>query len=145
MQVGDLGSMDMAADQPVDPAANHLIGDCRLEVTDIMHGVLDLMFHETGKRPIVETELTPYQAHPTIGLQQPIVGFGAHEQEGPRGPHDGIELIAMHDEQTPAIGCDVHDLIPDKQIAKFHAIIITEQLIVVARHINYLGATFGLA
>jgi hypothetical protein len=70
-----LGSMDVAADQSVDPAASRLIGDCRLEVTDILHGILDLMFYETRKRPVVKTELTPYQVHETVGLQQPIVGF----------------------------------------------------------------------
>ncbi len=59
MQMGDLGSMDMATDQPVDPAASRLIGDCRLEVTDIKHGALDLMFHETGCVPLIQDRGDP--------------------------------------------------------------------------------------
>ena len=51
-ELADLGLMDMAADDTVDPAPARLIGQRHLEIVDIADGVLDPALQVGGERPV---------------------------------------------------------------------------------------------
>ena len=57
----------------------------------------------------------------------------------------GVELVAMQDQQAPSVRRRVHCTLADMDVAENHAVVVTQQLVVVARYIGDPGAVLGLA
>ena len=58
---------------------------------------------------------------------------------------DAVELVAMHDEEAPPIGGLMDRLFEDRDAAELHVGIVAQRLVMVAGHIDHLGALARLA
>ena len=59
------------------------------------------------------------------------------------GEHDGVELVAVQDEQPAAVGGDVDRLLPDLDPAEVHAGELAEHLVMIAGNVDDAGAVLG--
>ena len=56
-----------------------------------------------------------------------------------------VELVAMHDQEAPAVGHFVHDLVHHDDLAEIVFGILAGELVVVTGNEGHLGALAGLA
>lgn len=61
-----LGMMDMSANHSVDLSLTRGTRDRVLELSDELHGFLDLQLQECGQRPVRETEAAADAVEPTV-------------------------------------------------------------------------------
>src|SRR6476619_236999 len=86
-ELADLGLVDMAADDAVDPAPARLFGQRPLEIVDIADGFLDPALQIGGERPIIIAELAAPEIVPVVDGQEEVVGLVAQYGE-PTGVFD---------------------------------------------------------
>jgi hypothetical protein len=77
--------------------------------------------------------------------QRHVVGPVAQEREPLGVAHDAVELIAMQDQIALAVGALVDRLAHHLHAAEIQSAIIARSLVVIARHVDDLGAFARLA
>ena len=141
----DLGAMDVAADGAVQPATPRFVRERALEVRDVFHRVLHLVLEVRRERPVREAERAAEEVHVAIELQHRRVRAIAQRFEQRARLDDAVELVAVQDQQATAIGGLVNRLAQDLDVAEHHAVVVAEQVVVIARDVDDARAVLGLA
>jgi len=141
----DRGVMDVAADHAVGAVAVGL-GDQRLlELADIADRVLDLELRPLRERPVREAEPAPHRVENAIGHDREIVGGAAEQREPARLRHHQVEIVAVDDEVAPAVGAVVDGGLGHLDAAEMGAVIVAQELVVIARNVDDARALARLA
>jgi hypothetical protein len=137
--------VDMAADNAVDAMALRLGGQRLLEGSDIVHGVLDLVLCPLRQRPIGKTELTANGVEIAVHEDRKIVGGVAKKRQPARVFDHQIEHVAMHDQIAAAVGTFMDRRLNHLDTAKMGAVIVAQELVVIAGQIDDARALARLA
>ncbi len=137
--------MNMSADHPVDPAPAGFVGDHLFVFSHILHGVLDAVLEKGRERPVAEAHQVTDLVEPVVDRLDRVVGPVPQQGEPAGIAHDRIELIAMGDPEAAAIGGDVIGLGLEGHPAEYHVGVVAQHFVVIARHIDDLGALARLA
>jgi hypothetical protein len=143
--VMDHGVMDVAANDAVNIAALRLRGERLFECTDIVDGILDLALCPLRQRPIRKAEPAANRVEVAIDQDGEIVSGIAQEREPARVFDHHVEHVAVHDQIAAAVGTFVDRRFHHLDAAEMRAVIIAQELIVVAGQIDETGALAGLA
>ena len=132
----DAGVVDMAADHAVGADAPGLVAERLLEGADIFYGVLDFLLEPGRQRPEAEAEAAAEVVEHGVENQGQLVGAFAEEGEPARVANDGVELVAMDDQEAAAVGGQVDDLVDDFDAAEMGAEIVAQELVVIAGNVD---------
>ena len=137
--------VDVTADNAIGALAPRLVGKLLLERADEADRVLDLQLGPGRERPIGKTEPAPDAIEPVVREQRGLVGPVAEKRE-PAGiiDHD-VELIAVDDEEPPAVRSLVDRGVHHLDAAERHAEIGAGELVVVAGQENHPCSLANLA
>ena len=141
----DFGGVDVAADDAVDAPPARLGDDRLLVVADVLDRVLDLVLQVLRQGPVGKAELPADDVEPDVELQREDVGVVADERQPLRVFDDGVELVAVDDQEAAAVGGLVDRLAEDGDPAEPVADEITKALVMIPRHQDDAGALAGLA
>jgi len=145
MLVANGGVVDVAADHAIGAVTPSFARQRSFEGADIVHGILDLQLRPLRERPIGHAERAAEKIHQSIHLDCEVVGPVAEMGKPARVLHHEIEDVAMDDEVTLAIDAGVNGVFHNIDTAEMGAVIIAQELVVIARHVNHLGALARLA
>src|SRR5262249_31182148 len=143
--VADGGVMDVAADHALGAVTPRLGCERRLERADIVDRVLDLLLGPLRQRPVAHTEHAAEEVHQTVHLDRKIVGLVTEMSEPARVLHDEIEDVAVNDEVAAAVGTGMHGVFHDIDAAEMRAVIVAQELVVIAGDVDDLGTLARLA
>ena len=139
------GMVDVAADDAVDVLAAAFGAQGLLELSDEIDGVLDLELDPPRQRPVRQSQNAAHGVEISIQRDREIVGVVA-EQRQPTGVADHhIEQIAVDDEKAPPVGRYMDGLIHHLDAAEMGAIVLTHELVMIARHVDHACAFARLA
>ena len=124
--------MNVAAYHAIKTAQAGGFGHGFLELADEGDGVLHLLLDVGGDRPIGQAQLLPGAVVVAIEFKQQFVANVPRPGEPAVIEHDAIELIAVADQQSAAIGGGVNGFQRDLHPAKAKAGIGAQELIVIA-------------
>jgi hypothetical protein len=145
MLVANGGVMDVAADHAFGTVTPRLGCKRPFEGADIIHGVLDLQLRPLRQRPIGHAEPSPEHIDEAIHPDREIVGLVAEMREPARVLHHEVEDVAVNHEIAPPVDADMDGIFHDVDAAEMRAVIVSEELVVIARHVDDLGALARLA
>ena len=144
--VADGGVVDVAADHAVGAVTPRLAGQRLFERADIVDGVLDLQLGPLRQRPIGHAEHAPEEVDEPVHLDREIIGLVAEMGEPARVLHHEVEDIAVDHEIALAVDALVDGVFHHVDAAEMRAVIIVAQeLVVIAGHVDDLGALARLA
>ena len=143
--VADRGVVDMAADHAIGAVPPRFAGQGLFERADIVHRVLDLQLRPLRQRPIGHAEHAPEEVDQAVHLNGEVIGLVAEMGEPARVLHHEIEDVAVDDEIALAVGALVDGVFHHVDAAEMRAVIVAQELVVVARHVDDLGALARLA
>ena len=143
--VVDHGMVDVAADDAVDMAALRLGGQRLLERADIVHGVLDLVLRPLRQRPVGKAEPAAQSVEIAVHQDGKVVGGVAEQRQPARMLDHHVEHVAVHHQIAAAVGGLVDRRLRHLDAAEMRAVIIAQELVVIARQIDEAGALARLA
>src|SRR5262245_51706897 len=132
----DLGAVDVATDHSVHVARFGEPRHRRLEPRYELHGKLGAVLQVGGDRPVPQAETTPRPVEPQVERKGTVVHSRAHRLERASEMRQSIELMAMNDEKTPSIGCDVDGVSGELHTTEVEADEGFEKLVVVTGYVN---------
>ena len=137
-QVSDHRVVDVAADDAVDPAPQRRPDEDILEMPRAHHRVLDLLLEELRQGPVTEakrgTKDIEQRAHPLRRAVGPV----AEPCEPLPAAYDGVELVPVDDEKTPAVRVLVDRFLPDAYAPEAFPVERVHERIVVSRNVDDL-------
>jgi hypothetical protein len=74
-----------------------------------------------------------------------VVGLAAEQRQPARLRHHQIEMVAVHDQVAAAVGTGVEGVLDHLDAAEMHAVIVAQELVVVARDVDDARALARLA
>ena len=137
--------MDMAADHAVDLVAMRFRGQRLLEGADIVHRVLDLVLGPLRQRPVAKAEAAAHGVEIAVDQDGEVVGRIAEERQPARVLDHHVEHVAVHDQITAAVGGVVDRGLDHFDAAKMSAVIIAQEFVVIAGHVDDARALARLA
>lgn len=129
----DLGPVDVAADYPVHADLAAELDHRFLVIRHVFDRGLGFELDVGRERPIAETETAPESIHPDVQVENAIVKRGADAIEQPIEVRQAVELMAVNDEVTLAVGGGVNDAFREAHGAEADAEEFFEELVMVAR------------
>src|SRR5262245_38880832 len=78
----------------------------------------------------------------TVQPQNSVINSIAQQFEPSSALDDAIELVAMDDEQSLAIGGDVNRVLLDLEIAEHMTGVVAKNLVVIARNVDHARTAF---
>jgi hypothetical protein len=145
VDLAHLGVVDVSRDHAVQPAALGLVGEGLLELTDEVDRVLDPVLQVRGERPVGQAQAAPSDVEPVVQVEAEVVGAVAEPGQPLVVLDDAVELVAVADQQTLAVGRRVDDLALDGNAAEHQAHVAAQRFVVVPWNVDDLGAVAGLA
>jgi hypothetical protein len=134
-------SFTAAADDPVHPALAHGVHHRLLEVEDEAHRALDLALGVAGQRPVARAAQPAAQARQVgVDPHQGVVGHVTEHRDPAMVAGDLVELVAMDQQEAPAIGGDMLDLVDQLDVAEGDAGVLAQRLVMVAGHEHHPAA-----
>ena len=102
----------MPADNAVNAEAAGFECHPRLEVADVLYGLLDLVLEESGERPVGKPQFPAGKVNRDVRLQQPVVQPASQKRHCLGAAYHAVEFVAVEHEESFAVGVDV-DGFPD--------------------------------
>src|SRR5262245_23028795 len=143
--LADHGVVDVAADHPVETAAMRLRRQRLLELADEVDGVLDLQLGPLRQRPVGQAEGTADGVEVGVEPDRHVIGLVAQEREPACVADHEIEQVAMHHQVALAIGRHVYRVFHHVDAAEMRAVVVAQELVVVARNVHHARALARLA
>ena len=143
--VVDDGMVDVPADHPVGGVPLRLGHQRLLELADEIHRVLDLQLGPLRERPIRKAQAPAQRVEDAVGRDGEVVGLVAQEREPARLGDHQVEMIAMDDQIAAPVGAFMHRLVLHLDAAEMRAVIVAQELVVIAGQIDDAHALAGLA
>ena len=143
--VADGGVVDVAADHAVGAVTPRFARQRLFERADIVHGVLDLQLRPLRQRPVGHAEHAAEEVDEAVHLDREIVGLVAEMGEPARVLHHEVEDVAVDDEVALAVGAGVNGVFHHVDAAEMRAVIVAQELVVIAGNVDDLGALARLA
>jgi hypothetical protein len=140
----DLGVVDVAAHEAVDPAPFHFVHAGLLEDIDMAGGPFYATLQPTGQRPIGQPHSLAEMVDPAAHVQQQVIGLVADQSGKPAAFHHVVELVTVHQQQASAVGCGVDVAVADTDVTESKPVVVAQRMIVVAGHIDDRGPGLGL-
>jgi hypothetical protein len=137
--------MNVAADHAVDLVAVRFRGQRLLEGADIIDRVLDLVLRPLRQRPVAKAEAAAHGVEIAVDQNGKVVGGVAKERQPARVLDHHVEDVAVHDEIAAAVGSLVDRGLDHFDAAKVSTIVIAQEFVVVARHVDHARALARLA
>jgi len=128
----DFGAVDVAADDAVHADLAAELDHRLLVVGHVFHRGLGLEFDVGSERPVAETKTAPQSIHPDVEVEDAIVQRRADAIEQAVEVRQAVELMAVNDEVTLAVGGGVDDAFGEAHGAEADAEKFFEELIVIA-------------
>ena len=135
--------MDVAADDSIEAGLPRLLRKALLEAADEGAGLLHLQLDRPRERVVRQAERRSQGVPPSVHPKQPAVSDRTELREERRVAHHEIELVAVGDEQAPAVGGLVQGGQLEPDAAELHARELPCRVVVVARDVGDLGAALG--
>ncbi|MBA7680558.1 hypothetical protein ES703_88878 [subsurface metagenome] len=145
MLVVDRGVVDVAADHALAAMAPRLAGERRFERADVIHRLLHLELRPLRQRPVGHTEHAAEEVDEAIHLDREVIGLVAEMGEPARILHHEVEDIAVDHEVALAVDAGMDGVLHHIDTAEMRAVIFAQELVVIAGHVNDLGALARLA
>ncbi|HST02619.1 MAG TPA: hypothetical protein VLJ84_13255, partial [Usitatibacter sp.] len=101
--VADLRLVDVPADHAVEAALARFGRERRLEVADVVDGVLHALLEELRERPVREPQVRARPVEPLVQLQREHVEPVAQVREPLRALHHRVEEVAVDHEEALAV------------------------------------------
>ena len=140
----DGGIVDVAADDAMGVVAVRFGSQRPLELADIVDRILDLQLRPLRQRPVGKAEPAPPLVEDAVQNDRIIVGLAAQEREPARLGHHEVKQVAVDDEIAPAVGADMDCGLDHLDAAEMSAVVIAQELVVIAGHIDQAHALAGL-
>jgi hypothetical protein len=137
------GLVDVATDDAVNAAPTRFVGHGLFEVLDELQGVLHLDLQVGRKAPVPQTQPVADARHQSVQHQEGSIGPIAEEGEPARVLDDAVELVAVHDQEPPAVRRLVDRVTHHHHASEVDAAEVARDLVVVAGHIDHLHALAG--
>jgi hypothetical protein len=141
----DRRMVDVAADDAVDRMAVRFGAERLFKLADMAHGVLDLELGPSRQRPIRQAEPPAHGVEDGVDDERHPVGVVAQQGDPARVLDDHVEMIAVNHEVAPAVDADVKRRLDDFDAAEMRAVIVAQELVVIARHVDHARALARLA
>ena len=145
VNLAHLGLVDVAADHPVNAAAAGFLGNGGFEILDELQSVFDFHLEKRRQAPVAKPHGPTGMVEPGVSGQQRAIGPIAQEGEPARVLNDPVELIAVCDQVTLAVGRLVDGVARHDHATEVHAAELARALVMIARHIDHLHAVPGHA
>jgi hypothetical protein len=143
--VADRRVMDMPADHAVHRMAPRLADQRALVLADVVHGVLDLELEPLRQRPVRIAQQAARGVEHAIEPKRGLVGMIAEVGE-PAGVLDHhVEVIAVDDKIALAVAGLMDRGFRNLDPAEMVAVVVSQELVVVARHVHDARALAGEA
>src|SRR5262245_31408857 len=143
--VADHRVMDMAADDAVDAVTLRFGRDRALVLADEVDGVLDLELGPLRERPVGEAEPAADNVQRGVAPDRDVIGLVAEQREPAGVANHDVEQVAMNDQIALAVGGDVNGAFEHIDAAEMGAIVVAQELVVIARDVDDSHALASLA
>jgi hypothetical protein len=134
--VMDDGVMDVPADHAIGATVARLLCQRPLELADVVHGVLDLQLGPLRQRPVGKAQPPAQRIEDAIDGDGNVIGLAAEQREPARLRHHEIEVVAMNHEIAPPVAGRVNGMLDDLDATEVHAVIVAQELVVIAGDID---------
>ena len=145
VDVFDHGMMDVAADDPVGVVFAGQARDGAFVIVDERNRVLDLVLEVFRQGPVGQAKPPADGVEPIVQHQGGAVGVIAQDREPLGVDHHAVALVAVNDQEPLAVGGLVERVPADLNLAEGEVEVVAGELVVVARHVDHLGAFARLA
>ena len=134
-----LGPVDVAAHDAVDAALGGPRRDGLLEPGHVLERPLRPVLERRRQRPVRVAQPLARRGDDRVQRERRLVGPRADPAQPRREAHDAVELVAVQDQEPPAVGERVHVVTSDEDTAEREARELARRVVVVARHVDHLG------
>ena len=110
-----------------------------------LHRVLDLQLGPLRERPVGKSQPPAQRVEHAVGRDREVVGLVAEQRQPARLGDDEIEMVAVDDQVAAAVGALVHGLVLHLDAAEMGAVVLAQELVVIAGQIDDAHALAGLA
>src|SRR5262245_28903650 len=128
--------MDMTADDAVDAVPPGFGRDCLLVMADEVDSVLDLQLGPLRQRPVRKAKLTPNDVERCVAPDRDVIGLITKQRQPARMANHHVEQIAVNDEIALAVGRDMDGALQHLNATEMGAVIVAQELVVIARDID---------
>src|SRR5262245_26382361 len=132
--------MDVAAHDALQAAARRLVREALLERRDEVDRALDLALDVGREAPVRQSQGAPRAVEPSIEDEEHLVPDVAGHGQPPMAARDPVELVAVHDQEEPAIRHAVDGFARDHDVAEVEVAEPPQVLVVIPRHQRDDGA-----
>lgn len=120
------------------------LGDERgLEVADELDRALDALLDRAGEAPVGLAQPPAHRVHEAVKRDQVLICPAAQHGQPPMIAHDGVELVAVNDEEAPAVGRGVIVVRTHLDVAEARAEEVAEKVVVITGNEDNLGPLAG--
>ena len=142
INIADHGNVDVPANNPLDFRIICKTHDALLEFADVIDCAFDFPFRVSAERPVTEAKAATDEIDGRIQLQQKLIADIPDMGEPLRALDDGIEFMAVDDEQAATVGGGVNGAGLDGDVAEI-VVIRGDELVVIPRDVNKTRAFAG--